>query len=159
MQGLPPHTSTLEDQQSNVLTDIGGFILRRKANSFCQSCEQLCVASDDSQAHQLINLKSYGSNQALLKPSTDMISLLKSTEDGFNLYVDYFVRQKQLEVSLFQRLIASTSYCNIQHCQRRHATHTILRLYMNVRRHHALKIILADSAVKRPSKKHVKLAS
>lgn len=155
------NSELLRQQELNVLAYIGGYLVNKIVATCCATCRSVVVADADTASHQLINLKNYSTSKGLIKPSDDLVTLLKSAEDTFNRNIDYCARRRGVRANLYRRILSACDglFVDCISCKSKDA---FLKLYLTVRLHHALKLFnqkLVDSTVRRASKKYVKLAS
>lgn len=154
-------SSALAHQETNVLAYIGGFVLRKSLKKFCQDCQLLSTANADSSVHRFINLKNFDTFRNLIKPSESVVELLSVAEHVFNHNIDYYAKQPFVKGKLMSCLLDGCSN-DFTDCNTCCSKTTILRLFLTVRLHHSLRLYnntLAESSVKRKSKKYVKLSS
>lgn len=151
----------LHMQKQNILAYIGGFIVRKVEQLVCPECAKCLVAQSDLPFHQLINLKNYVPipGKGLRKPSRVLVNLLEEAEDCFNGNIDSCIRHKNVKMTLHKLIIARCAQKLTCDCKAKQA---VIRYYVNIRLHFALKLyndFLCENAEKRKSRKHIKLSS
>lgn len=157
--------AVLEKQAVNVLTYIGGFVVRRCKDAVCSTCASVMLTEVDSHnsSHQFLVLKNYEHvkpGKGLTAPSRPVVSLLQVAESAFNHHIDQYVRHPSVKSNMLRALLAACEQefyecdCN--------SRAEMLKLFLNIRFFHSLRLFnrdLSESAEKRKSRKHIKLSS
>ena len=128
-------SAILEKQEANVLTYIGGYIVRRCVDKVCSSCASLMKAEIDpnESSHQLILMKNYKleAGQGLTVPSRIVISMVQAAEKAFNEQINGRIQYRGIKTKMMGVLSAA---CEAEFvdctCQ---SKSSMLKLFLNIR--------------------------
>ena len=144
---VPVAEYTPEDisfQEVNVITYIGGYIVRKLRPKVCSVCQELLVVSDkDSMSTNpntsFLMIKNHqDAKEGLLCPSVELTNCLTSCESHYRKVLDDFVYETGVKRKLVSSLMSEVDTSKLS-CVSCRLPQLIVQLFINIRFHHTLR--------------------
>ena len=136
----PSEGEQLSLKEKNVLTYIGGYIVKKIADKVYTSCKTKIrsVICDSDPNHDLLAAKDYADAKVGLQvPSPILVDALKKMEVSYIKQIDDVMHRPRVKVTLIASLVTCVDEslsCNV--CK---LANVIVHLMVNIRLHHSIR--------------------
>lgn len=131
----------LDQQETNVLVYIAGYILKKLKHSMCNDCCLKLSGSLDAsnKNHDFLLKKNYAeAKQGLTAPSQCLVSVLQLVELEYRKSIETCLTSEKVMSSLVDCVQKNVDFTPIT-CESCHTEVSILHLMLTIRMHHTLK--------------------
>ena len=142
MPDIPVPEDTLSLQEGNVLTYIGGYIVRKLCSKVCTDCAEKMTSEADVENpnHMFLVEKNYShAKEGLKVPSDILVQCLESIEKEYIRVIDDNVFKDGVKKILVGSIL---KYVNMEElvCEYCKCHLSIVNLYVNIRLHHSIRL-------------------
>lgn len=139
--GMPSKTLSVSDV--NVVAYICGYIVRKRRDRLCSSCQKKLISRIDANhpSHLFLSLKAYSdAKEGLLAPSHELQELVEDLERAYRSVYSNILHMDCVRARLVRRLMyavkSGSVTCSGNDCD---PLQLIVGLFVNIRLHHSLK--------------------
>jgi hypothetical protein len=139
--GIPSKALAISDV--NIVAYISGYIVRKRRNRFCASCQEKLTSRIDASkpSHLFLSLKAHAdAKEGLVAPSPELHQLVQDLECTYRSVFLNILHMNCVRARLIRRLMqvakTGTVECSGNECEPKQL---IVGLFVNIRLHHSLK--------------------